>query len=640
MKKYTFVIALLISVFSVYSQIPETISWQGVLQDSDAKNLSGNYNLTVKLFDVSSGGNNIWSETHSGIIVEDGLANLSLGSITPFNLNFANDYWLEITIENGTPLPRISLTSVPYALRAKSVETGDNWGNQSVVSDATLTGNGTSTTPLSVADGAITGSKIAQGGATSGQMLKWNGTAWAPGNDELGGLTLPFDGTALTAEVGSSALKVSNSGTNQVVAIIGHATATTGDSRGVYGRSDAPDGRGVQGYASNTTGSAFGVAGFTNSNNAAGVYGSATSSTGAAYGVEGYTGSTQGTGVYGYAGTSSGTTYGVQGRSSSTSGTGVQGEATASSGATEGVTGRSSSTSGTGVFGTASATSGYTHGVFGSTISPNGRAVGARSVSSTGTTYGVHSQVLSSAGFSGYFTGGKFHVSGNVGIGTESPGYRLDVYAPTNSNTGIAVFRNFSGQSKIELRQNSNGAGAIELKNSGSTTTVLLSGDGNNYINGGSLGIGTTAPSQALHVVGNVRVSAIGSGAYSGVVNRTSDGTFTTSSSDVRLKENIMNLDNSLDKVVQLQGVSFTWKSNPEYGSRIGFIAQEFEKVLPELVFTNEVDGYKGINYAEVSAVLVEAIKEQKQLIDTQNERIKDLENKLEQFILKYSNTK
>lgn len=61
-------------------------------------------------------------------------------------------------------------------------------------------------------------------------------------------------------------------------------------------------------------------------------------------------------------------------------------------------------------------------------------------------------------------------------------------------------------------------------------------------------------------------------------------------------------------------------------GTRIGFIAQEFEKVIPELVFTNEVDGYKGINYAEVNAVLVEAIKELK----TENDELRVRLDKLE----------
>jgi hypothetical protein len=74
----------------------------------------------------------------------------------------------------------------------------DNWGSQTVVTTgSTLSGNGTSGTPLQVAnngigatqiaDGAITMAKINQAGATSGQVIKWNGSAWAPGSDDVGG---------------------------------------------------------------------------------------------------------------------------------------------------------------------------------------------------------------------------------------------------------------------------------------------------------------------------------------------------------------------------------------------------------------------------------------------------------------------
>jgi hypothetical protein len=146
-------------------------------------------------------------------------------------------------------------------------------------------------------------------------------------------------------------------------------------------------------------------------------------------------------------------------------------------------------------------------------------------------------------------------------------------------------------------------------------------------VKGRQVGINTSAPTQNLDVNGNARFRSIGSGAYSGVVNRTADGTLTTATSDIRLKENISTLQGGLDKVMQLRGVSFTWKSNPEYGNRIGFIAQEVEKILPELVFTNETDGYKGVNYAEMSAVLLEAIKEQQKMIDVlkaENDRLKD----------------
>jgi hypothetical protein len=151
-------------------------------------------------------------------------------------------------------------------------------------------------------------------------------------------------------------------------------------------------------------------------------------------------------------------------------------------------------------------------------------------------------------------------------------------------------------------------------------------GVGRLIIKSDKVGIGTTSPSQILDVDGNARFRSIGSGAYTGPVNRTSDGTLTTTTSDGRLKENVKTLKNSLQNVVQLRGVSFNWKSNPEYGTRIGFIAQEFEKVIPELVFTNPVDGYKGINYAEVSAVLVEAIKELKAENDQLKVRLEKLE--------------
>ena len=56
------------------------------------------------------------------------------------------------------------------------------------------------------------------------------------------------------------------------------------------------------------------------------------------------------------------------------------------------------------------------------------------------------------------------------------------------------------------------------------------------------------------------------------------------------------------------------------------------ELIIPELVFTNEVDGYKGVHYPEISALLIEAIKEQQQIIESQNHQIESLENRLEKL--------
>ena len=86
------------------------------------------------------------------------------------------------------------------------------------------------------------------------------------------------------------------------------------------------------------------------------------------------------------------------------------------------------------------------------------------------------------------------------------------------------------------------------------------------------------------------------------------------SSSDKRLKKNIKTVESALDKVIALRGVSFNWE---EGGAKsIGLIAQESEKVIPEIVLQDE-NGYLGIKYNNLIGVLVEAIKEQQEQINT-----------------------
>ena len=98
--------------------------------------------------------------------------------------------------------------------------------------------------------------------------------------------------------------------------------------------------------------------------------------------------------------------------------------------------------------------------------------------------------------------------------------------------------------------------------------------------------------------------------------------------SDERQKENVSTLTGALDKVKQLRGVNFTWKDSTNRGTdtQIGLIAQEVEQVYPELVgdgdLPNDEDGnapMKSVNYAHLTSVLIEAIKELE-------ERVKELE--------------
>lgn len=98
--------------------------------------------------------------------------------------------------------------------------------------------------------------------------------------------------------------------------------------------------------------------------------------------------------------------------------------------------------------------------------------------------------------------------------------------------------------------------------------------------------------------------------------------------SDARLKKDVKPLENSLWKLLQLEGVSFTW--NEESGDRagehdIGVIAQEVEKIMPEAVHTEE-DGTKLVNYPKLTPLLINAIKEQQGQIDALTARIEVLE--------------
>jgi hypothetical protein len=107
--------------------------------------------------------------------------------------------------------------------------------------------------------------------------------------------------------------------------------------------------------------------------------------------------------------------------------------------------------------------------------------------------------------------------------------------------------------------------------------------------------------------------------------------------SDVRWKKNILPLNNALDTVTNLQGVSFDWRSDefPERhfasGRQLGFIAQEVEKVLPDIVHTAS-DGFKSLSYDKMTVVLVEAVKQQQEQISALKEENDSLKARIERI--------
>ena len=89
-----------------------------------------------------------------------------------------------------------------------------------------------------------------------------------------------------------------------------------------------------------------------------------------------------------------------------------------------------------------------------------------------------------------------------------------------------------------------------------------------------------------------------------------------TAFSDKRLKENVQTIENGLDKVCQLRGVTYNRNDQENARKQIGVIAQEVEEVLPEVVLTADDEmKTKSVDYAKITAVLIEAIKELKQEI-------------------------
>lgn len=188
----------------------------------------------------------------------------------------------------------------------------------------------------------------------------------------------------------------------------------------------------------------------------------------------------------------------------------------------------------------------------------------------------------------------------------------MHIYAGISSN-GLNIISADGGGA-------SSGADYIRFyagQDASGTADMHIQGTG---ITQGYVGIATESPTQQIDVDGNGRFRNIGSTASAGALHYNATGVLTTNTSDERMKDEIITIDSALEKIKQLRGVYYKWKEDIDRGvtdnTRIGFIAQEVEKIVPELTFRNErtEDKLMGVHYQDVTALLVEAIKE---LIDS-----------------------
>ena len=169
-----------------------------------------------------------------------------------------------------------------------------------------------------------------------------------------------------------------------------------------------------------------------------------------------------------------------------------------------------------------------------------------------------------------------------------------------------------SANGRVELNGQSNDVSTRVIGYGG--TLIQEWNDGYTFISGGGLCVGSDTDTSTV-----------------GLIRATND-IVAYYSSDRRLKENITPIKNPLVKLSKINGVEFDWKPTTEEEKRrvhaneghdIGVIAQEIEKVIPEIVETRSQSGYKAVKYEKIVPLLIEAIKELKQEVDELNKQIK-----------------
>lgn len=246
----------------------------------------------------------------------------------------------------------------------------------------------------------------------------------------------------------------------------------------------------------------------------------------------------------------------------------------------------------------------------------------------------------------GVSTGGtermRIDSSGNVGIGTASPSYPLDIRTTSGGGFGVSL----SGGTTITTAQGTTtnvdmnfvtkGAG-IYTFTQGSTERMRIDSSGNLLVAQSATSQTTIGASMqstgqvysclaaSTNAATSYLIYSTGAGAYrfyvqmDGKINATS--TTIAAISDIRLKENVRDLDFGLSEIMSLKPRRFDWKENKGMNIKdaVGFIAQEFETVFPASVSTSLAgeDGieYKNICHEELIPTFVKAIQEQQALI-------------------------
>jgi hypothetical protein len=224
--------------------------------------------------------------------------------------------------------------------------------------------------------------------------------------------------------------------------------------------------------------------------------------------------------------------------------------------------------------------------------------------------------------------------SGRFGLGTSSPGATLDVSETSSGATVTSLFL----RNPAALAAGTVSRLAMTAVNTGSRFAYIDAGVTGASDNGHYLAFGTNpaggAPTEKARISSSGGFS-VGTTANPGAGAIYATGDITAFySSDIRLKKDIEPISEPIKKLMEISGVTYKW--NEEYlkdkdvdgyfvrETEVGVIAQDVEKVLPEVVATRE-NGYKAVRYEKLVALLIEAVKDQQKQIDELKARLEEV---------------
>jgi hypothetical protein len=226
--------------------------------------------------------------------------------------------------------------------------------------------------------------------------------------------------------------------------------------------------------------------------------------------------------------------------------------------------------------------------------------------------------------------------SGHFSGSFEGDGGQLTNVAPIGGTNITVTGTTVNLDDSITLTGITATSASFVLQTFESSSTVITSGSnifgdentdtqqftGSLLISGSGVGAGSSIiTTGSVNISGSLGVGTAASGVV-GAILATND-VVAFASSDERLKENVEIIGSAVEKVEAINGVSFDWIPmegvHVHSGHDVGVIAQDVEKVLPELVTTRD-NGYKAVKYDKLTAVLIQAVKEL-------SNRVKTLEN-------------